>query len=82
MRACPQYCLLSAESRARPTAAAPGKSSLSGRSPLELAFLAGRHLSYFLEEHFIRLLVPTIPDLEDLFLAALSIAQHRASSKR
>jgi hypothetical protein len=51
-----------------------GKQSLSGRSPLELAFVAGRHLSWYREEHFIRLLVPSTPDLEDLFLAALSIA--------
>ncbi len=51
-----------------------GKQSLSGRTPYELAFVAGRHLSYYRAEHFIRLLVPGIPDLEDLFLAALSIA--------
>ncbi len=57
-----------------PPATRLGQASLSGRSPLELAFLAGRHLSYFRQEHFIRLLVATIPDLEDLFLAALSIA--------
>jgi hypothetical protein len=57
-----------------PPATRLGRPILSGRTPLELAFLAGRHLSYFLEEHFIRLLVSTIPDLEDLFLAALSIA--------
>jgi hypothetical protein len=57
-----------------PPATRLGRPALSGRTPLELAFLAGRHLSYFLEEHFIRLLVSTIPDLEDLFLAALSIA--------
>jgi hypothetical protein len=57
-----------------PPATRLGKPVLSGRSPLELAFLAGQHLSYFREEHFIRLIVPTIPDLEDLFLAALSIA--------
>jgi hypothetical protein len=57
-----------------PPATRLGQASLSGRSPFELAFVAGRHLSYFLEEHFIRLLVSTIPDLEDLFLAALSIA--------
>ncbi len=57
-----------------PPATRLGRSSLSGRSPLELAFLAGRHLSYFRQEHFIRLLVSSIPDLEDLFLAALSIA--------
>jgi hypothetical protein len=57
-----------------PPATRLGRASLSGRSPLELAFLAGRHLSYFRQEHFIRLLVSSIPDLEDLFLAALSIA--------
>lgn len=57
-----------------PPATRLGRKALSGRSPFELAFIAGRHLSYFLEEHFIRLLVSAIPDLEDLFLAALSIA--------
>jgi hypothetical protein len=51
-----------------------GKQALSGRTPYELAFLAGRHLSWYREEHFVRLLVPSTPDLEDLFLAALSIA--------
>jgi hypothetical protein len=51
-----------------------GKQALSGRSPFELAFIAGRHLSWYREEHFVRLLVPSTPDLEDLFLAALSIA--------
>jgi hypothetical protein len=51
-----------------------GQPALSGRSPFELAFIAGRHLSWYRAEHFIRLLVPSIPDLENLFLAALSIA--------
>jgi hypothetical protein len=51
-----------------------GQQALSGRSPLELAFLAGRHLSWYRADHFIRLLVPSIPDLENLFLAALGIA--------
>jgi golgin subfamily B member 1 len=50
-----------------------GKRSLSGRSPVDLAFLAGRHLASYREDHFIRLLLPSIPDLEDIFLAALSI---------
>ena len=57
-----------------PPATRLGRGALSGRSPLELAFVAGRHLSWYREEHFIRLLVPSIPDLENLFLAALSIA--------
>ena len=50
-----------------------GKQALSGRTPAELAFLAGRHLSFYREDHFIRALLPSIPDLEDIFLAALSI---------
>jgi hypothetical protein len=51
-----------------------GKKALSGRTPFELAFLGGKHLCWYREEHFVRLLVPSAPDLEDLFLAALSIA--------
>ncbi|MFW5739753.1 MAG: hypothetical protein ACOC1F_05245, partial [Myxococcota bacterium] len=50
-----------------------GKLALSGRSPAELAFLAGRHLSYYREEMFMRVLLPSIADLEDVLLAALSI---------
>jgi hypothetical protein len=50
-----------------------GKTALSGRSPRELAFVAGRHMAWYREEHFIRLLVPGIPDLEDVFLSALTI---------
>ncbi|NUP12324.1 MAG: hypothetical protein HOW73_40275 [Polyangiaceae bacterium] len=52
-----------------------GKRALSGRSPAELAFIAGRHLASYREDHFVRLLFPNIPDLEDLFLAALTIGQ-------
>jgi hypothetical protein len=50
-----------------------GGQALSGRSPLELAFVAGRHLAWYRAERFVRLLVPDIADLEDLFLAALVI---------
>jgi hypothetical protein len=57
-----------------PPSARLGKRVLSGRSPFDLAFLAGAHLCWYREEHFVRLLVGSIADLEDLFLAALSIA--------
>jgi hypothetical protein len=57
-----------------PPSARLGKRVLSGRSPFELAFLAGAHLTWYREEHFVRTLVGSIADLEDLFLAALSIA--------
>ena len=50
-----------------------GAQALSGRSPVELAFVAGRHLAWYRAERFVRLLVPQIADLEDLFLAALVI---------
>src|SRR5262245_24212998 len=57
-----------------PPACVLGKRALSGRSPLELAFLAGRSLALFRRERFVRLIASDIPDLEDLFLAALLIA--------
>ena len=49
------------------------KQILRGRSAAELSFVAGRHLTYYREEHFLRALLPSITDLEDIFLAALGI---------
>jgi hypothetical protein len=51
-----------------------GKRALSGRTPLELAFAVGQHLAYYRRERFVRLIAPDIVDLEDLFLAALLVA--------
>ncbi len=56
-----------------PPALRIGKLALSGRTTNELAFLAGKHLAWFREDHFVRLLIPDVPDLEDVFLAALLI---------
>ncbi|MEO6419187.1 MAG: hypothetical protein ABIP39_07260, partial [Polyangiaceae bacterium] len=50
-----------------------GQKALSGRSSGELAFMAGKHLANYREEHFMRVLIPSIPDCEEVFLAALSI---------
>jgi hypothetical protein len=50
-----------------------GIRALHGRTPTELAFLAGQKLAFFREDHFVRALVPSIPELEDVFLAALTI---------
>lgn len=50
-----------------------GALSLSGRSAAELAFIAGRHLANYREEHFVKMLVPQAKGLEEIFLAALSI---------
>ena len=63
-----------------------GQKALGGRSPLELAFVAGRHLAWYREERFVRLLVPSIQELEELFLAAIVIGNPgiplRADTKR
>ncbi|HRG95220.1 MAG TPA: hypothetical protein PLR99_03155 [Polyangiaceae bacterium] len=56
-----------------PPASRLGKAALSGRSAGELAFLAGRHLAHYREEHFMTMLVPDARGLEEIFLAALSI---------
>ncbi len=56
-----------------PPASKLGAASLSGRSAQELAFIAGRHLANYREEHFVRMLVPDARGLEEIFLAALSI---------
>jgi hypothetical protein len=50
-----------------------GRRVLSGCTPREHAFLAGRHLSYYRAEFFARVLFPDVAELETLFLAALSI---------
>ena len=50
-----------------------GKKALSGRSPLEHAFLVARHLTMYRAEHFIKTLFHAVQDLEDLFLAALTL---------
>lgn len=51
-----------------------GRQALSGRSAPELAFLVGRHLTGYRGEHFVRTLFSATEDLEDLFLAALLLA--------
>lgn len=58
---------------AAPPALRLGQRLLSGRSTGELAFLAGQHLSYHRAEQIVRLLVPGVQELEEIFLAALSI---------
>jgi len=58
---------------AMPPATKIGAKSLSGRSAAELAFIAGKHLAQHRAQEFIRALIPGIADLEDIFLAALSI---------
>jgi hypothetical protein len=58
---------------ALPPAIRVGAPMLSGQSAVHLAFHCARQLTWFREEHFVCTLVPSIPYLEELFLAALSI---------
>ncbi len=58
---------------AMPPATKIGQKALSGRSAAELAFIAGKHLAQHRAQEFMRALIPNIADLEDIFLAALSI---------
>ncbi|MBI4954800.1 MAG: hypothetical protein HY908_22450 [Myxococcales bacterium] len=46
---------------------------LFGRTPRELAFVAGRHMCWYRREHVVAKLVPERRQLEDLFLAALML---------
>lgn len=58
---------------ALPPAIRVGAPMLAGQSAVQLAFHCARQLTWFREEHFVCTLVPSIPYLEDLFLAALAI---------
>lgn len=50
-----------------------GKRVLSGKTQLEQAFAVGRHLTWYRQEMYVKTLFSAVPDLEDLFLAALTI---------
>jgi hypothetical protein len=56
-----------------PPASRAGARMLSGQSAVHLAFHAARHITWFRGDHFVCTLVPTLSDLCDLFVAALSI---------
>jgi len=54
-----------------------GRRVLTGRGELEHAFLAARHLTWYRQELYIKTLFSGVPDLEDLFLAALAVGNPR-----
>lgn len=58
-----------------------GRRGLSGRTVPELAFMVGRHMSLYRGEHFVKTLFSGTEDLEDLFLAALLIANPKLPIK-
>lgn len=58
---------------ARVPSTALGPSALSGRTVQQLAFIAGRHLTYFLPAHYPLVFFPTLAELSTLVLTAVSI---------
>ncbi len=56
-----------------PPALRVGARMLSGQSAIQLAFHCARQLSWFRSEHFVCTLVPSLSNLDDLFVAALTI---------
>jgi hypothetical protein len=71
--AAPEWQGLTAMAIAVPPACKLGRAALAERNARELAFVAGRHLAWHRDEHFVVTLASSTRDLEDLFLAALSI---------
>jgi tetratricopeptide (TPR) repeat protein len=66
------------------TAASPstalGPEVLSGRAAKDLAFIAGRHLTYYRPEYQVLIYYPTREDLTNLLLAAVQIAMPAPSA--
>lgn len=61
--------------RAPSPTTAVGPSIVSGRSAKDLAFLAGRHLTYYVAEHHVQLFFPTREELTRLMLASVQVAR-------
>ncbi len=58
---------------AREPATALGPDVRSGKSVQQLAFLAGRHLTYYRPEHYALVFFPTLAELSSLVLAAVRL---------
>ncbi|MFW6067333.1 MAG: tetratricopeptide repeat protein [Myxococcota bacterium] len=56
-----------------PPATVCGSALLSGYSPQDLAFIIGRHLSYYRLEHFIRTMLTSHSEIKTILLAALRL---------
>jgi tetratricopeptide (TPR) repeat protein len=57
-----------------PPASVAGQAVLAGLGPHDLAFMAGKHVSGYRGEHYIRNLFPRLPELKVLLFAAISLA--------
>lgn len=61
--------------RAHEHSTAVGPSIVSGRSAKDLAFLAGRHLTYYRREHQVLVYFPTREELTRLLMAAVQLTK-------
>jgi len=61
------------EARSNPPAIITGYTLLSGYRPIDLAFVCGRHLTYYRGEHFIRTMYQSHTELRTLLLAAMRL---------
>ena len=61
------------EARSNPPAIVTGYTLLSGYRPIDLAFVCGRHLTYYRGEHFIRTMYQSHTELKTLLLAAMRV---------
>ena len=61
------------EARSNPPAIVTGYTLLSGYRPIDLAFVCGRHLTYYRGEHFIRTMYQSHTELRTLLLAAMRL---------
>ncbi|MDB4931690.1 MAG: domain protein putative component of TonB system [Myxococcaceae bacterium] len=58
-----------------PIASFAGSGLLSGLRPEELAFVAAKHMTYYRNEHYIRVLLPTTQELTVMLLAAIKLVK-------
>ncbi len=56
-----------------PPASVAGQAVLQGLSPLERAFVCGKHLAMYRGEHYIKTLFPTVTELTVLLFGAVSL---------
>ncbi len=58
-----------------PIASFSGQGLLSGFSQQELAFAAAKHLAYYRNEHYVRVLFPTVQELTAILLGAIKVVK-------
>jgi hypothetical protein len=57
----------------RPPASLAGSTVCSGLQPQELAFIVGKHMSYYRSDHYVKCLFPDVAELYALFCGALEL---------